>query len=88
MVKLYINYIGTLPIKGKADVTLRRGLNVVFAEKVIVDEDDGPRNSLGKSTFIRLIDYGLGSTNFFQKKQTRARQKLNHHYYVLMLKIK
>ncbi|MEK4701824.1 DUF2326 domain-containing protein [Solibacillus sp. FSL R7-0668] len=87
MVKLYINYIGTLPIKGKADVTLRRGLNVVFAEKVIVDEDDGPRNSLGKSTFIRLIDYGLGSTNFFQKKQTRARQKLNNHYLLMEITI-
>lgn len=87
MVNLFIKYVGTLPIKGKAKVTLRKGLNVVFAEKVIDDENDGPRNSLGKSTFIRLIDYGLGSTNFLQKGQNKARTKLINHYLLMEVTI-
>ncbi|MCT6916483.1 MAG: hypothetical protein M3000_15390 [Bacillus wiedmannii] len=83
MVKLFINYVGTLPIKGKADVQLHKGLNVIFAEKVLNVEDSGPRNSLGKSTFVNLINYGLGSTNLFQKRQVKARKGLINHYLIM-----
>ncbi|WP_045521372.1 DUF2326 domain-containing protein [Neobacillus niacini] len=87
MVKLFINYVGTLPIKGKADVGLRKGLNVVFAEKILDGENSGPRNSLGKSTFVNLIDYGLGSNSFFQKRQVKARKELLNYYLIMEVSI-
>lgn len=87
MVKLFINYVGTLPIKGKVDVQLRKGLNVVFAEKILNGEDNGPRNSLGKSTFVKLIDYGLGSTNFLQKHQDKARKELLNYSLIIEILI-
>lgn len=87
MVKLFINYIGTLPVKGRADVTFRKGLNVVFADKVLNGEKNGPRNSLGKTTFVKLIDYGLGSTSFFQKQQAKARKELFNHQLIMEISI-
>lgn len=83
MIKLFINYIVTQPIKGKVNLKLRNGLNIIRAEKVEAEIDSGPRNSLGKSTFVKLIDYGLGRTDFLSKNDHIAKRELSNHYLIM-----
>ncbi|AQS43104.1 hypothetical protein LSG23_03460 [Bacillus velezensis] len=83
MIKLFINHLCTQPIKGKVNVFLRKGLNVIRAEKVGSNEDSGPRNSLGKSTFVKLLDYGLARTQFLQNNDKIAKRELKEHYLIL-----
>ncbi|MFS1516397.1 DUF2326 domain-containing protein [Bacillus sp. SCS-151] len=87
MIKLYVNYVCTQPIKGKVNVILRKGLNVIRAEKLESSEDNGPRNSLGKSTFVRLLDYGLARTDFLQKDDKIAVRELLEHYLIMEVMI-
>lgn len=87
MINLYINYVCTQPIKGKVNVSLRKGLNVIRAEKLKSSGNHGPRNSLGKSTFVKLIDYGLARTNFLHKNDRIAVKELEEHYLIMEVTI-
>ncbi|MFK4475368.1 hypothetical protein ABH897_005157 [Paenibacillus sp. RC73] len=88
---LYIHRVTVNPPIGKADVILRPGLNVVRA--VLVDKEAldnnqiGSRNSVGKSTFIHLIDYGLGKDNFLNSNKETGRNKLNRHELLMEYKV-
>ncbi|WP_218937368.1 DUF2326 domain-containing protein [Bacillus thuringiensis] len=66
----------------KFDVTLRKGLNIVLAKDV---GGKGAVNSVGKSTFVRLIDYGLGSNPFLQGKI--AKDKLSNVFLLMEFSI-
>lgn len=49
----------------KCDVTLKSGLNVIWAHSIKgVSIAENILNSVGKTIFIKLIDYLLGSNNF------------------------
>lgn len=73
---LYLNRLVVYPSDKKIDVTFRSGLNIVLAIDTGNDTAE-TRNSVGKSTFVDLIDYGLGSTEFLpeEKKAAKIRMK-------------
>ncbi|WP_346911081.1 DUF2326 domain-containing protein [Faecalicatena orotica] len=53
------------PQLGKCDVLFKNGLNIIWAEnKLGVVEGADFRNSVGKTTFIKLIDYLLGKREY------------------------
>ncbi|PAD93585.1 DUF2326 domain-containing protein [Shouchella clausii] len=83
MIKFFINSIVIQPLIGKVNIKLRKGLNIIRADKVQTEIDSGPRNSLGKSTFVKLIDYGLGRTNFLNKNDRIAKRELIDHYLIM-----
>lgn len=90
---LFIHRVAINPPKGKTDVTFREGLNVIRAvlhEKLAEQEtrnQPGTRNSVGKTTFVHLLDYGLGRTNFLTKDKTYGRQELQSHDLLLEFRI-
>jgi uncharacterized protein YydD (DUF2326 family) len=88
---LYIHRVTVNPPIGKADVILRPGLNVVRAVLIDKKEEDnnqiGSRNSVGKSTFIHLIDYGLGKDNFLSINKETGRKRLKEHELLMEYKI-
>ncbi|MBT2764811.1 DUF2326 domain-containing protein [Paenibacillus sp. ISL-20] len=73
---LFLNRLVVHPSDKVIDVTFRKGLNIVLAVDVGTDTAQ-TRNSVGKSTFINLINYGLGSSNFLpnDKKAAKARMQ-------------
>jgi len=88
---LYIHRVTVNPPIGKADVILRPGLNIVRAVLVEIEAVEnnqiGSRNSVGKSTFIQLIDYGLGKDNFLSSNKEKGRNKLKQHELLMEYKI-
>lgn len=63
---IFINRIRIHPLLGRCNVEFRHGLNVIWSQD-IVGLDSGEknlRNSVGKTTFIRFIDYLMGKTYF------------------------
>lgn len=68
---LFINRITMKPIMGRCDVSFRSGLNIVRAiisKKNIdlIENPSGIRNSVGKTTFVDLVDYALGKETFIE----------------------
>lgn len=61
---LYINQILIYPIEGKCNVEFRQGLNIIYSKNIENGNEIKIRNSVGKTTFIKLIDYMLGKSNF------------------------
>ena len=63
--RISIRSLKISPKLGKCDVTLRSGLNVIWAHSIKgVSIAENILNSVGKTTFIKLIDYILGSKDF------------------------
>lgn len=63
--RISIKSIKIFPNVGKCDVTLRSGLNVIWAHSVKgISITENILNSVGKTTFIKLIDFILGSKDF------------------------
>lgn len=92
----YINRIAVNPPIGKADVTFRAGLNIIRAvltddisttEQTEERERPGIRNSVGKTTFVHLLDYGLGKTTFLPKDKKYGRSVLKSHDLLLELRL-
>ncbi|MBD8074069.1 hypothetical protein COL48_12300 [Bacillus toyonensis] len=75
---LFINRVTTEPKINKFDVQLTKGLNIIFAQDV---GGKGAVNSVGKSTFVKLIDYGLGSNSFL--KSESAKKQLKNTYLLM-----
>ncbi|MFB5759152.1 hypothetical protein [Paenibacillus medicaginis] len=95
---LYINRIAINPPKGKTDVTFRTGLNIIravlYEEINVVNEANvhqgnlpGTRNSVGKTTFVNLLDYGLGKGKFLGKDKVYGRKKLELHDLLMEFRI-
>jgi len=82
---LFINRVTLNPPKGKSDVTFKPGLNViraVLADTISIEDEErqpGTRNSVGKTTFVNLLDYGLGKTNFLPRDKVSGRKMLQSH---------
>lgn len=78
---LYLNRLLVYPSEKEIDVTFRKGLNIILA-KDAGTENNNTRNSVGKSTFIDLINYGLGKENFLadDKKAAKDRMELMQLY--------
>jgi len=55
-------------------ITLRRGLNIIWAEEPESEEDSGDiaGHSAGKTTFCRILRYVLGEKTFSNKANTQA----------------
>ncbi|PES95231.1 hypothetical protein CN510_15815 [Priestia megaterium] len=66
---LFVNRLTTQPAVNNFDVTLRKGLNIILAKDI---GGKGAVNSVGKSTFVRLIDYGLGSNSFLKGETVKS----------------
>ncbi|QLK09678.1 DNA double-strand break repair Rad50 ATPase (plasmid) [Priestia megaterium] len=66
---LFVNRLTTQPVVNNFDVTLRKGLNIILAKDI---GGKGAVNSVGKSTFVRLIDYGLGSNSFLKGETVKS----------------
>lgn len=63
--RISIKSLKISPKLGKCDVTLKSGLNVIWAHSIKgVSITENILNSVGKTTFIKLIDYLLGCNNF------------------------
>lgn len=60
---LYLHRVFLHPPVKNEDTTFRPGLNVIWAEP----DESGSANSVGKTTLVDLIDYGLGKTEFIPK---------------------
>ncbi|EBK2059925.1 hypothetical protein AAL85_24320, partial [Salmonella enterica subsp. enterica serovar Typhi] len=90
---LFINRVAVNPPKGKTDVTFRAGLNVVRATliannlKEMGENQPGIRNSVGKTTFAHLLDYGLGKSNFLYKDKAYGRKTLESHELLMEFRI-
>lgn len=89
---LFINRVAVNPPKGKTDVTFRAGLNVVRATLITdtpeeKDSQPGIRNSVGKTTFSHLLDYGLGKSNFLNKDKVFGRRALESHDLLMEFRI-
>lgn len=67
MSSLFIKRILVNPELGKCDVTFRSGVNIIWAENV-TQENSGAdfRNSVGKTTFIHLVDYLMGKKEYIK----------------------
>ena len=67
MSSIFIERILVSPELGKCDVTFRNGTNIIWAENV-TQENNGAdfRNSVGKTTFIHLIDYLMGKKEYIK----------------------
>ncbi|MDI9215599.1 DUF2326 domain-containing protein [Clostridium tertium] len=64
---IFINKLMIYPQLGKCNVEFRNGLNIVWSKDIISKnkhEEKNLRNSVGKTTFVKFIDYLLGR-NFF-----------------------
>lgn len=63
--RISIKSLKIFPKVGKCDVTFRGGLNVIWAHSVKgISITENILNSVGKTTFVKLIDYILGSKDF------------------------
>ncbi|REE84561.1 uncharacterized protein YydD (DUF2326 family) [Paenibacillus taihuensis] len=79
---LFINRITTQPQLNGFDVVLRKGLNIVYAQDI---GGLGSINSVGKSTFVNLLNYGLGSNTFIQS--VVAKKRLENVFLLMELSI-
>jgi hypothetical protein len=90
---LFINRVAVNPPKGKTDVTFRAGLNVIRATLITdiseetKDSQPGIRNSVGKTTFSHLLDYGLGKSSFLNKDKVFGRKALESHDLLMEFRI-
>jgi len=65
MGSIFIKRILVNPKLGKCDVSFREGVNILWAENVMTaDKGADFRNSVGKTTFVHLIDYLLGKKQY------------------------
>lgn len=73
---LFINRLLVYPSEKEIDITFRKGLNIILAED-IGDVNIQTRNSVGKTTFVDLIDFGLGRESFLpdDKKSAKIRME-------------
>ena len=62
----YIEHLMVYPKLGRCDVSFRNGINVVWAEDVTKQKKSSAdfRNSVGKTTFVHLIDYLFGRKKY------------------------
>ncbi|QSF36396.1 DUF2326 domain-containing protein (plasmid) [Priestia megaterium] len=79
---LFISRVTTEPKLNNFDVTLRKGLNIIYAKDI---GGKGSVNSVGKSTFVKLVNFGLGSNVFLNSKT--AKKKLSDVYLLMELTI-
>ncbi|GGA49817.1 DUF2326 domain-containing protein [Paenibacillus physcomitrellae] len=90
---LFINRVAVNPPKGKTDVTFRGGLNVIRATLISEASEDskdsqpGIRNSVGKTTFAHMLDYGLGKSLFLNKDKALGRKSLESHDLLMEFRI-
>lgn len=62
---IFVKRILVNPELGKCDVSFRMGVNIVWAENVAqIDSGNDFRNSVGKTSFIRLVDYLMGKKQY------------------------
>lgn len=84
---LFINRVAINPPRGKTDVTFRAGLNVIRAtlmeetSREGQDSQPGIRNSVGKTTFCHLLNYGLGKSSFLNRDKAFGKKHSNHMIY-------
>ncbi|MBU5672196.1 DUF2326 domain-containing protein [Paenibacillus brevis] len=72
---LFINRLLVHPSEKEIDITFRKGLNIILA-KDIEDVNIQTRNSVGKTTFVDLIDYGLGRESFLPDDKQNAKIRM------------
>lgn len=91
---LFINRLCVYPyLEKKLDVTFRKGLNIIradlFQESGNADNNQGQgsRNSVGKTTFVNLIDYGLGKEEFIPKDKKKTRLILKDRFLLMEFEI-
>ncbi|MBU3072848.1 DUF2326 domain-containing protein [Clostridium estertheticum] len=63
---IFIHRLLIYPQLGKCDVEFRNGLNVVWSKDINENKhiESNLRNSVGKTTFVKFIDYLLGKSYF------------------------
>jgi predicted nucleic acid-binding Zn-ribbon protein len=67
---IYLNKIFIHPQIGKCYMELRQGLNVILSKNItdVTEDEFKITNSVGKTSFIKLIDYLLGKTEYILRK--------------------
>lgn len=67
MNSVYIERLMVNPKLGKCDVSFRNGVNVIWAENVAkITTGADFRNSVGKTTFVHLIDFLFGRSQYIK----------------------
>lgn len=98
MGSIFIKRILVNPKLGKCDVAFRDGVNILWAENVLTaDKGADFRNSVGKTTFVHLIDYLLGkkqyisnafaADGFFFERYMIAEVRLDEKWFTISRKL-
>lgn len=78
---IFINRLMIYPNLGKCNVVFRHGLNVVWSRDVADPTIEANlRNSVGKTTFVKFIDYLLGKTHFIVTLDDQKRELFEDRY--------